>query len=144
MLTGQAGPDFAAMLSPYRSLLDAGVTVAFGSDRRLGMRTDLADCDPLLAIQIAVTRTDPTWAGEPPFQEHQRLTVTEALHCAAGAGAAAIGASGRRGRVAAGYDADLVILSGDPLQTEPEKIGGLRVECIVSAGRLYWPTRRPA
>jgi predicted amidohydrolase YtcJ len=137
-------PGFTALLSPYRTLLDAGVTVAFGTDWRLGMRPDLADCDPLLGIQIAVTRMDPTRPGdERVFQPAQRLTVTEALQCATGAAAAAVGASARRGRVAAGCDADLVVLGGDPTTAEPQEIGRLRVELTVSAGRPLRPERIP-
>ncbi|MBO0807469.1 MAG: amidohydrolase family protein, partial [Actinobacteria bacterium] len=132
--------EFAALLSPYRTLLDAGVTVAFGSDRRLGMRADLADCDPLTGVQIAATRMDPTRPGAKRiFQDAQRLTVTEALYCATGAGAAAIGAAAHRGRVAAGCDADLVILSADPTASDPHEINKLRVELTVSAGRLLRP-----
>ncbi|HEY5836974.1 amidohydrolase [Streptomyces sp.] len=128
---------FGAMLSPFRSLLDAGVTVSFGSDRRIGMRTDLLDADPLTGVQIAVTRQDPTEdADSPVWQPEQRITVTEALACATVAGVRAAGAAYRRGRIEPGHDADLTVLGGDPRRIAPGDISTLPVLLTVSAGRI--------
>ena len=135
-LSSRGSATFASMLSPLRNLLDAGVLVTFGSDRRLGMRIDLADCDPLLAVQIAVLRADPTRRDDPHvYQDDQRITAVQALGCATRAGAVAIGAGDRRGRIRAGYDADLIVLEENPIRTAPERISTLRVEHTISAGR---------
>lgn len=143
-LSRRSGPEFTELLSPYRTLLDAGATLAFSSDRRLGMRTDLADCDPLVAVQIAVTRRDPTAAeDERPFQPHQAIGVEEALHCATRGCAIAAGEAHRRGRIEPGFDADLVVLGADPTQVPAaDAIAGVGVELTISAGRIV--SRRPA
>ncbi|GAA3099780.1 putative amidohydrolase YtcJ [Kribbella aluminosa] len=130
VLAARGGDEFQSMLSPYRALLDAGVVVTIGSDRRLGLRVDQRDTDPLVAVQLAVTREG--------LQPEQRITVTEALACATTSGAIAAGAGGRRGKVAVGYDADLVALGDDPRELPPERIADARPVLTMSAGRLVF------
>ncbi|GAA1571472.1 amidohydrolase [Kribbella hippodromi] len=129
-LAARGGAEFQRMLSPYRSLLDAGVVVTIGSDRRLGLRVDQRDTDPLVAVQLAVTREG--------LQPEQCITVTEALACATTAGAIAAGAGGRRGKVAAGYEADLVALGDDPGRLPPDRIAEARPVLTMSAGRVVF------
>ncbi|MFD1722533.1 amidohydrolase [Amnibacterium endophyticum] len=76
---------------PLRSLLDAGATLAFGSD------APVAPLDPLLAMRAAVDRAQP---GEDPWHPEQRIGLDEALRAAT------------RGRAEprAGDPADLVVL----------------------------------
>ncbi|MDQ1513062.1 MAG: hypothetical protein QOC59_904, partial [Microbacteriaceae bacterium] len=54
---------------PFRALLDAGATLAFGSD------APVAPLDPWLAIRAAVQRTGDE---QPPWHPEQRITVAEA------------------------------------------------------------------
>jgi predicted amidohydrolase YtcJ len=125
-------------ISPYRSLLDADALVTFGSDRRLGLRVDQRDTDPLIAIQIAVTRTAPDDRNGTTWQSGQRITLTEAVHCATTAGAAAAGAAGRRGRIAPGFDADLVALAADPWRLPAPEIATARPVLTMTAGRVVF------
>ncbi len=138
ILLGRGGGlEFNRLLSPYRSMLDRGALVAFGSDRRLGMRLDLVDCDPLCWLQVAVTRVDPTVADDPSaFQPEERIQAGEAVACLTTNGAIAAGAGNRRGRIAAGFDADLVALSDNPASVAPTEIAGLHIEMTISAGRV--------
>ncbi|MGN6744022.1 MAG: amidohydrolase, partial [Amnibacterium sp.] len=55
---------------PFRALLDAGATLAFGSD------APVAPVDPWFAIRGAAERTD---VGQPPWHPEQRITIDEAL-----------------------------------------------------------------
>ena len=128
---------FAASISPYRRLLDAGVPLAFSSDRRLGTRVDQLDTDPLTGVQIAVTRTDPT-GSQNVWQPGERITLTESLAAATVAGAVAAGAAARRGRIAPGFDADLVALGSDPWRLPAEDIAAARPVLTVSAGRVVY------
>jgi predicted amidohydrolase YtcJ len=128
-------PAFAhadSLISPYASLLGAGVTVAFSSDRRAGTRPDLLDADPLTGIQIAMTRS---WDCDPQ-QPDQRLDADQAFACACRAGAVAAGVSGRRGAIWPGADADLVIIGGDPWRTDPAAIASLPVLATITAGQV--------
>lgn len=84
-------PGRTGRIYPFRSLLDAGATLAFGSD------APVAQLDPWLAIRAAVGReTDP---GD-PWHPEQRITPEEAL------------AASTRGRAAprVGDVADLALL----------------------------------
>ena len=72
------------------------------------------------------------------WQPEQRITLTEAIGCATTSGAVAVGAASRRGRIAAGYDADLVALGADPWQLPVPDIATARPVLTVSAGRVVF------
>ena len=135
ILTARGDEEFGRGISPYRSLLNAGAVVTFGSDRRLGLRVDQRDTDPLVAVQLAVTRTG---TDGRIFQPEQCITLTEAIACATTAGAVAAGAAARRGRIAVGYDADLVALGNDPWTLPADRIAEARPVLTMSAGRIVF------
>lgn len=137
--------EFAAGISPYRDLIDAGGLVIFGSDRRLGLRLDQADTDPLTAVQLAVTRSFPPSVEDSggghsghSWQPDQALSLVEALACHTTNGTVAAGAAGRRGRIVAGSQADLVVLGGNPFAADPQEIRLSRPVLTVSAGRIMF------
>ena len=84
-------PGRTARAYPFRSLLDAGATLAFGSD------APVAPLDPWRALRAAVERALP---GEEPWHPEQRMTPGAALRAST------------RGRasIAVGEPADLVVL----------------------------------
>ncbi len=91
----------------WRSVLGAGVTLAFGSD------APVESPDPLRGLRAACSRQDA--AGDPPggWYPEQRLSLFEAL-AAYGTGAAvAIGRRDSLGRLAPGCWADLIVLEGE-------------------------------
>lgn len=89
----------------FKSLLDAGAVVAFGSD------WPVVTCDPFLGIEAAVTGR--TLAGN-VFQPQENLTIAEALRCYTSRAAYALCAEDEIGRIAPGYRADFVILNESP------------------------------
>jgi predicted amidohydrolase YtcJ len=130
--------EFAHGISPYASLVSAGCVLTFGSDRRLGLRTDQLDTDPLVAVQLAVTRQALGEQDGTVWQPEQRLTVEQALHCATTAGAVAAGSGSRRGVLAAGRQADLVVLDVDPRRVAADHIADARPVLTVSDGRIVF------
>lgn len=121
----ELGDDFIAHGIPrgidvlaVRSLLDAGVTVAGSSDY------PVAGYDVLRAVTAAAVRV--TASGR-ALQGDQSVTVEQALQLYTNGAAQALGVADRAGRVAEGFDADLVLLSGDPVCTPPAAVAGLRV-----------------
>jgi len=64
------------------------------------------------------------------------LTPARALRSATSDAAEALGAGDQLGRVAVGYMADLVIVSGDPLQNIRDT---RNVETVLKAGTVVWP-----
>ena len=92
----QCWPDRAERCYPLRALLDAGVTLAMGSD------APVAPLDPWLAMAAAVHRSGDE---RPPWHPEQSLTAAEAL---------AASTDGQT-TLAVGSRADVVLLDDDPL-----------------------------
>lgn len=91
-----------------RTLLDAGVPIALGSD------SPVASANPFKCIHSAVARTD--MEGEPKGGWHieQAITASESLHGYCTVPAQMAGESRWRGQIRPGHLADFVVLSDDP------------------------------
>lgn len=122
------GPERARFAYAWRSVLDTGARVAFGSD------FPVESPDPLLGLYAARTRQDA--AGQPPGGWHpeQRVTGLEALAGFTTGAAYAAFAEARRGMLREGYDADLVVLPVDPVGDEPKALLGAKVKVTVVDG----------
>ncbi len=125
----RVGPERARLTYPFRSLMDAGTVVAFGSD------WTVAPLDPLLGVYAAVTRRTLDGANPGGWIPEERVDVDEALR-AYTTNAAWVGFAGDGvGTLSAGRLADIVVLSGNPFVIEPETIRDLRVEKTIVGGR---------
>ena len=116
------GEERAARAYPFRSLLDAGVPLAFGSDY-----PGEATYDPLFGIHLAVNRTD----GE-------AIGVDEAIGCYTAGSAYAEWKEHEKGRIRPGYLADLVVLSADPTAVDPAIIRELTVDLTMVNGTTVY------
>lgn len=122
----------------FKSLLDAGAVVTFGSD------WTVAPIDPLLGIYAAVTRR--TLDGKNPdgWIPEQKITVEQALKAYTSANAYAVFADSTRGRVKTGYRADLVLIDQDLFKVAPEAIETAQVRATVAGGKVvYEASARP-
>jgi predicted amidohydrolase YtcJ len=117
----------------FRSLLDAGATVVFGSD------WDVAPISPLAGIDAAVNRR--TLDGRHPdgWIPEQRIRVEEALRAYTTGAAFAGFEEKEKGSFAPGRLADFVVLSGDLLSIPARQLDGIRVEATVVGGRVVYP-----
>jgi predicted amidohydrolase YtcJ len=136
-LTRHFDTDFLATAFPFRSLMDAGARVMFSSDWRMSQRPDQLDLDPLVAMYVAVTRTSPL-GRDAPFQPHQRITLPEAIQCYTRTPAWAEGVEKRRGALAPGMDADLVVLSKDIVGSDPAGLLDARVLLTIVNGHVAY------
>ena len=96
----------------WKRIMDAGGTVAFGSD------APIESPDPLRGMHAAVTRSDPTTPEEGPWYPEERLAVWQAVdgYTLGSAAAARVGGvpdRGADGRIRAGAPANLTILDRD-------------------------------
>lgn len=126
---GFYGEPLMKRIMAYRSYLDAGVRVAGGSDFPPGPFA------PLLGIQAMVTRTG--WNGE-TWGANQRITAPEALRVYTWNGAYNSHEEQAKGSIATGKLADFVMLSADPLGTDPAKIKDIAVVRTVAGGKTTY------
>ncbi len=126
------GHERARSSYAWKSMLDAGARLAFGSD------WPVAPLDPLSGIYAAVTRA--TLDGKNPggwFPE-QRLTVEEALRAYTLGAAYAAFQEKEKGTISPGKLADVVVLSDDLFRIPPERIKDVRVEITLVGGRVVY------
>ena len=121
-----------AKFMPYRRYLDAGLIVTAGSD------APVDGCDPLVGIQLIVTRKDLT--GYPPegLVMDQAVTVYEAVDMFTGKAAYCTNEENIKGTLEPGKYADLVVLSRDIFETAPEEIADIEVLRTVVGGRTVY------
>jgi predicted amidohydrolase YtcJ len=126
------GPERIKRMYAFRSLLDNGAHLAFGSD------WTVAPMDPILGIYAAVTRR--TLDGKNPggWVPKQKITVEEALRAYTAGNAYAVFAEASRGKLAPGYLADLVVLDQDLTAIPPEAIERVRVRTTVVDGKVVY------
>ena len=116
------GPDRALRAYPYRSLIDAGVELSFGSDI-----PGESSCDPIRSIHMAANR-----------EGTERISAQEALRCYTVGSAYAEFMEGRKGMLKAGMLADFVLLSQDITSVPSQRIGDtLVVETLVGGRSVY-------
>jgi hypothetical protein len=116
----------------FKSLLDAGVRVCFGSD------WTVAPLDPIQGIYAAVTRA--TLDGKQPggWCPEQRLTVEEAVRCYTVNNAFAAFEEHLKGTLEPGKMADMVVLSENIFSVPPAKIRNVRVKMTVVDGEVVY------
>jgi predicted amidohydrolase YtcJ len=114
----------------FRSLLDAGARLAFGSDWFVAPPT------PLEGIYGAVTRRTLDDRNPAGWVPEQRITVEEALRAYTTGAAFAEHADGEKGMIARGMLADLVLIDRDLTRVAPETIRDARVVLTMVGGRV--------
>jgi predicted amidohydrolase YtcJ len=116
----------------FRSLLDAGAHLGFGSD------WTVAPLDPIVGIYAAVTRR--TLDGKHPegWIPEQKITVEEALRAYTQGDAYAVFAEGKRGTLKPGYLADVTVLDQDLTAIPPEAIERVGVRVTVAGGKVVF------
>lgn len=126
------GADRASRAWPWRSIGDAGGRLAFGSDWPIG------SLDPLLGLQVAITGG----AGEDDAgnaaRADEHLPLTRGLDAYTRGAAYASFDEQRKGTLAHGMLADLVILSVDIFSLPPERLPEARVEITIFDGKVVY------
>ncbi len=127
------GPVRIRTTYPFRTLLDTGAKLAFGSD------WTVAPLDPILGVYAAVTRR--TLDGKNPggWVPEQKISVGEALRAYTAGNAYATFDEGNRGTLAPGADADVVVLDRDLFTTPPDSLDRARVRYTIVGGKVVYP-----
>jgi predicted amidohydrolase YtcJ len=119
---------------PFGDLARTGATLAGGSD------WPVSTPNPLLEMEVAVTRVNPGARDEEPFRPEQRLTLGQAF-TAFTMGSATVNHDEREsGSIEVGKRADLAVLDSDVFETEAGPLGDTRVVLTIAAGRVVHDT----
>jgi predicted amidohydrolase YtcJ len=124
------GPERAQTTYAFRSLIDAGAKVAFGSD------WSVAPATPLEGIYAAVTRQTLDGANPDGWVPAQKVTVEQALHAYTTVAAYASFDEDLKGALKPGLLADFVLLDRDITQIAPASIRDANVLRTIVGGRV--------
>jgi predicted amidohydrolase YtcJ len=129
---GRIGHDRASRTYAFRTLLNHGVRLAFGTD------WEVAPLNPMLTLYAATTRA--TLDGKNPdgwFPE-QKLTIKEAIEAYTMGSAYAEFQESEKGSITPGKLADMVLLSDGVLSIDPVKIRDVKVFKTWVGGKLTY------
>jgi predicted amidohydrolase YtcJ len=131
------GPELIRGTYAFRSLLDAGARLVFGSDWYV------APLDPRLGLEAAVTRQTLDGLNPGGWVPEEKISPEEALRAYTASNAYGVFAEATRGILKPGYRADFVVFDRDLTTTAPDSLSEARVMLTVAGGRVVWETRPP-
>ena len=121
----------------FRSLLDSGATLAFGSD------WPVAPLEPLMGIYAAVTRRTLDNRNPNGWIPEQKISVAEAVHAYTVGSAYAQFGEKSKGSLEPGKLADLAVLSQDIFHIDPVQIENTHVDLTIFDGRVIYEASAP-
>jgi predicted amidohydrolase YtcJ len=126
------GPDRIKRTYAFRTFLNHGVRLAFGTD------WPVAPLSPMWSIYAAVTRA--TLDGKNPegWVPEQKLTVAEAVEAYTLGSAYAEFQEKEKGSITPGKLADFVVVSDDIFKIPPAAIRNVKVEATYLGGKLVY------
>jgi hypothetical protein len=126
------GPERAKTTYAFRSLIDSGAHVAFGSDWYVAPAT------PIEGIYAAVTRRTLDGANPDGWIPEQKITVEQALRAYTYEGAFASFDEDKKGTIRVGMLADMVLLDRDITAIAQETIREARVLYTIVGGEVVY------
>jgi hypothetical protein len=131
------GHERAKTTYAFRSLLDAHVRLAFGSD------WFVAPATPIEGIYAAVTRRTLDDKNPNGWIPEQKISVEEALHAYTTGAAYAEHAEHDKGLIRVGMLADLVVLDRDLTKIAPETIRDAKIVMTIVGGKPTYERATP-
>lgn len=119
MIETRLGPERAARSNPHRTMLEAGIPLAGGSD------SYVTTMDSLLGIHSAVNRPN----------ESEQLQVFDAVALFTSGAARLSFDESTRGTLEVGKEASFTVLKGDPFEVSPAAIRDIRVAGLYLRGQ---------
>jgi hypothetical protein len=124
------GPERAKHAYAWKSFLDAGVPLAFGTDYPVEPIT------PFRGVYCAVTRMNE--AGTQTYHPEEKLTIWQAIYAYTQGSAYAEFAESRKGKLTNGYFADFIVLDRDITAIAPLEILKTQVLRTVVNGQTVY------
>lgn len=126
------GHDRASRTYAFRTFLNDGVRLAFGTD------WSVAPLNPMLTLYAATTRATLDGKNSNGWFPEQKLTVAEAVQAYTMGSAYAEFQDQEKGSITPGKLADMVILNDDIFQIDPVKIRDVKVIKTIVGGKVVW------
>ena len=129
------GYERAKTTHAWRTMLDHGVKLAFGTD------WPVAPLNPLLGLYAAVTRATSDGKNPGGWIPEQKITLAEAVEAYTLGSAYAEFTETQKGSLTPGKLADVVILDSDIFSMAPEKIKDARVTVTIVGGHIVYTSQ---
>jgi len=126
------GKERSKLTHVYKSLIDAGAVVAFGTD------WPVVDLNPMLGLYAAVTRRTDDGKNPNGWLPEQKLTIEQAIKCYTLNSAYAAFQENIKGSIEPGKLADMVVLSDNILNINPVKIKDVKVDMTIFDGKIIY------
>jgi predicted amidohydrolase YtcJ len=126
------GPERIKTTYAFRSLLESGAIVTFGSD------WTVAPINPLLGIYAAVTRQTLDGRNPQGWVPQEKISLEEALRCYTINNAYAAFEERQKGSIEVGKLGDLVVLDRDLFAIPPEDIPNTKILYTIVGGRVVY------
>jgi len=130
------GPERASRGWAQRSILDAGGRLAMGTD------WPVVSLDPRFQINMAINRTTPEGKPSGGWLPEQKLTLEAAIDAYTVGAAYASFDERRKGQLASGMLADVVVLSSDIFSTPAMRFLDATVDMTIFDGRVVYEKER--
>ena len=129
------GKERAKTTYAFRSMLDSGATLAFGTD------WTVAPLNPVLTVYAAVTRRTLDGKNSKGWIPEQKISVEEAVRAYTIGSAYAEFQETVKGTILPGKLADIVILSADVFKIDPKEIENVKVDLTILDGSVVYERR---
>lgn len=126
------GKELAATSYAFGSLQRMGAHVSYGTD------CPVEACNPFPNIYMAVTRKNREGQPERGFYPSECVSVSDAIDAYTIESAYAEFMEDRKGRIKAGYYADLVLLDRDIFTVDPMEIKDIQPEMTMVGGKVVY------
>lgn len=130
--TDRLGDERCKYTWPIKSLMDAGATVAFGTD------CPVVTNDPFLEIYRAITRVFDDGLPEGGWNPQEMISVEDAIHNYTYGSAYAVKREHELGTLEEGKFADMIIIDRNLLKCTPEEIRSAKVVTTIFNGKTIY------
>lgn len=127
------GPERSQGAYAWKSMAEHGVRLAFGTDYAV------EPMDPMRGLYACVTRELPEGGPTGGWIPREKLSVEECLRAYTLGSAYAEFEEGRKGQIAVGQLADLVVFAADVTRLSPEQLLATRPVMTLVGGRQVYP-----
>ncbi|MFC2160766.1 amidohydrolase [Acidobacteriota bacterium] len=132
------GPEREQLAFPFRTFLDKGIVMNFGSDIP-GNAGAIFFCHPKYVLNAAVNRTNNEGEPQAGWIPRQKITMEEAIKCfTLNAAYGCMGEDKFRGSIKTGKLADITIVDRNIIQNDPTDVLNMNIVKTIVDGRIVF------